>query len=88
MRKQSQRGSCGGIDGKMDGPRLFGGSRSKTWEEKMEQKSKDRVCPICKGTGFSKPGEICPHITGKMPEGFDVPDFLKNIFGSLDGRKK
>ena len=39
-------------------------------------------CPICKGTGFSKPGILCTCITGKKSE--DMPEFLKEIFGMKD----
>lgn len=47
---------------------------------------KEIKCLICKGTGFSKTGEICCCITGKNPLG-EMPDFLKDIFGGFDDKK-
>ena len=38
-------------------------------------------CQLCNGTGFDRPGHICPHITGERPVGCgDMPDFMRDIF--------
>lgn len=43
------------------------------------------ICPVCQGTGFGKPGEICPCVTGKH-DGIEMPDILKDIFGGFDAK--
>ena len=37
-------------------------------------------CPVCQGSGFNKPGQICPCITSK---GIDLPEGWSDIFGDI-----
>ncbi len=44
---------------------------------------KDKVCPICKGTGFVK-GKLCSCITKKSDfSSFDLPEGWAEMFGDL-----
>jgi hypothetical protein len=52
----------------------------------MEKKMKeDKVCPICKGTGFVK-GKICSCISGKPK--MDLPEGLGDVFGDFFRKPK
>jgi hypothetical protein len=48
----------------------------------MEKKPQ---CRICDDIGFYK-GKVCVCIAGPKPD--DMPDFLKNLFGVFDGKKR
>jgi hypothetical protein len=45
----------------------------------------DKVCPICKGTGFVK-GKICSCISGKPK--MDLPEGLGDVFGDFFRKPK
>ena len=53
-------------------------------DQKDTKPDKNKQCPICQGTGFVK-GEICTCISGKLPKGNDIPDFLKDLFKNARG---
>ena len=44
----------------------------------------ENKCPICKGSGFSKPGILCTCITKK---GDATVEYLKEIFGMKDRKE-
>jgi len=47
----------------------------------------ENKCPICKGTGFSKPGILCTCITRRKDVSDDAVEYLKEIFGMKDRKE-
>lgn len=50
--------------------------------------TESKKCPICNGTGFSKPGQICRCISGGNWTDDDkrVIDFFREMFGMEPGK--